>query len=352
MVGPSDRDDVQDRPEVVLGRLSIAFAAATITQIDLVRVGLAPELTPTIAATSTLFIGCLVGAGVTRVLRARRRSAIITTVSAASLLPAAMWFSATNSTWAFLLASVAFAVTASQLLTAAVAIAARGVAWLTNRYRERGGRPTIQDAMRRVFADLGPDGRSAAALGVVATLFLTMSLFIDTTPADQPGVIGILADVFGRLWSVLRGLSTALLAGAVVLYVREKPLVASIEPTTVDRPRAAEAQLDGVAYTRGANMSLNNIEIDTDRQEFHHASVFAVEVGATGPRGGDAGHGSRCVLAFENLGGTAWEVEVDGQVVADHPDRVVLRFGGDAEGHNLVQALEYAALRLRQSWRH
>jgi hypothetical protein len=96
-----------------------------------------------------------------------------------------------------------------------------------------------------------------------------------------------------------------------------------------------------------SEMSAN---IPTERQEYASAASFAVEVGTTGPRGGDAGHGGRTVLTLDNLVGTAWEVEIDGRVVAVDPDRVTLRFGGDSEGANLIGALEFAALTLRQRW--
>jgi hypothetical protein len=90
-------------------------------------------------------------------------------------------------------------------------------------------------------------------------------------------------------------------------------------------------------------------DVTTNRVEFNHASLFAVEVGTTGPKGGDAGHGSRVHLKLEDLGGTAWEVEVDGHTI-ENPTSVTLTFGGDAEGTNCVKALEVAALLLRQDW--
>ena len=52
---------------------------------------------------------------------------------------------------------------------------------------------------------------------------------------------------------------------------------------------------------------------------------------------------------MEDRGGTAWEVEIDGQIIED-PHPVVLTFGGDAEGTNFADALEVAAVLLRQGW--
>lgn len=88
--------------------------------------------------------------------------------------------------------------------------------------------------------------------------------------------------------------------------------------------------------------------VATERAEFTNASLFAAEIGTTGYRGGDAGHGSRAILIFENLGATSWEVEVSGRHGATHPDRVTLRFGGDAEVANLADALDFVAARLRE----
>lgn len=91
--------------------------------------------------------------------------------------------------------------------------------------------------------------------------------------------------------------------------------------------------------------------LPTARKEFVDFAQFAVETRTTGPRGGDAGHGSRVELTFENLGATAWEVEVDGVLIADHPRSVTLRFGGDSEGANLVDGLEFALRELAAAWR-
>ena len=94
---------------------------------------------------------------------------------------------------------------------------------------------------------------------------------------------------------------------------------------------------------------LDDISVSLERKDFINASIFAVEVGTTGFKGGDAGHGSRAVLVFENHGSTAWEAEVDGPHGGSHPDRVTLRFGGDSEIANLAEALEFASARLREA---
>lgn len=110
-MSPSERRaETQIRPEAFLGWLSIGLAAVTILQIDAVRVGLAPELTPSIVATSSLFFGCVVGGVVAWLLNKTWRSALTITVAAAAFLPAATWFSQTGSALAFIVASMAIAV--------------------------------------------------------------------------------------------------------------------------------------------------------------------------------------------------------------------------------------------------
>lgn len=94
---------------------------------------------------------------------------------------------------------------------------------------------------------------------------------------------------------------------------------------------------------------LNDVNVPTAAQDYTHASIFRVEAGCTAPQGGDAGHGSRAVLRLSDLGGTTWSVTVDGEE-RGHPGSVELWFGGDAEVDNLVRALEFAALTLRQNW--
>lgn len=85
-----------------------------------------------------------------------------------------------------------------------------------------------------------------------------------------------------------------------------------------------------------------SVKIVTKSQTFYQASTFEVEVGTTGLKGGDTGHGGRTYLRFKDAGGT------DMNVVA-RKGEVTLTFGGDAELLNLIDALRFAVSVLKES---
>lgn len=89
------------------------------------------------------------------------------------------------------------------------------------------------------------------------------------------------------------------------------------------------------------------VKIVTKSQEFVHAALFGVEVGTTGLRGGDSGHGGRTYLRFTDQGST--NMTVDG---APNRESVSLVFGGDAELENLIAGLEFAVEVLKESREH
>lgn len=80
-----------------------------------------------------------------------------------------------------------------------------------------------------------------------------------------------------------------------------------------------------------------------------------VSAGTSCPRGGDAGHGGRTVVAIRASSGMAWVVRVerpDGQYEeVFQPAGIVLRADGDAEGAALGDALAWAAEVLRRQSR-
>ncbi|MBI3477392.1 MAG: hypothetical protein HY010_16790 [Acidobacteria bacterium] len=84
--------------------------------------------------------------------------------------------------------------------------------------------------------------------------------------------------------------------------------------------------------------------ITTKTQQFTNASIFEVEVGATGLRGGDTGCGGRTYLRFKDLAGTDMRIDV-----LPAGDEISMVFGGDAEFENLLAGLEFAVKVLKES---
>jgi len=93
----------------------------------------------------------------------------------------------------------------------------------------------------------------------------------------------------------------------------------------------------------------SGIGVVEKEKEFMSANIMKVVVKSTGPRGGDAGHGSRHYVSFEDRGGTAWEVRVDGSPLIRNPIKVEFVFGGDTELENLIGSLQFAADSLREA---
>jgi hypothetical protein len=83
------------------------------------------------------------------------------------------------------------------------------------------------------------------------------------------------------------------------------------------------------------------IEIVTLDKQFFGAAVLRVEVGTTGLRGGDTGHGGRTFVRLVNEGG-----DMHFKVGKDD---VSLIFGGDSELEVLIEGLEFALEVLRKS---
>lgn len=79
------------------------------------------------------------------------------------------------------------------------------------------------------------------------------------------------------------------------------------------------------------------MQITTKTKQIFNASILEVEVGTTGLRDGDSGHGGRTLLRFQDVSGSNMRVQVapDGRTV-------LMTFGGDAELDNLISGLEFA----------
>ena len=221
---------LRTRPDARLAEAAIGFAAVTLGQVAASRAEIVVAPTAVVMLTATLLVGSVVGATVAWALRSRWPSAILTSAAAAALLPASLWFGASDSTLAFLVAVVATAVTAAQLLMAGVAVVGRTLWSTAQRWRTRRGYPPLQIASSSWLERLHPQARTAVALAMPSLMVLAVSVFIDTTPPDQPGLVGVIASASGRLWGIAEGLSVSVLAGSIVLFAQHHDLGAALTP--------------------------------------------------------------------------------------------------------------------------
>lgn len=90
---------------------------------------------------------------------------------------------------------------------------------------------------------------------------------------------------------------------------------------------------------------VNGVEVPTFKREFTSANIIEVEVGTTGYKGGDTGHGGHTYLSIKDCASTDMSVSVDDY---GSENKVVLQFGGDCEMETLIDGLEFAAKTLRE----
>jgi len=83
---------------------------------------------------------------------------------------------------------------------------------------------------------------------------------------------------------------------------------------------------------------VNGRDVKTYVCELLAANVLEVEVGTTGIRGGDTGHGGRTFFRLADLGGTDMRVGANN---SNNPE-VIIEFGGDCELDTFTRALEFA----------
>ena len=114
-------------------------------------------------------------------------------------------------------------------------------------------------------------------------------------------------------------------------------------------------------------VKIDKIEVPTEKKEFVNANIIEVEVGTTGYKGGDSGHGGRTFFRIEdkactdmqitfraeNMFGGGWETGTGNYKNKIHGwglecSSVELVFGGDAELETFIQALEFAVETLKK----
>lgn len=88
---------------------------------------------------------------------------------------------------------------------------------------------------------------------------------------------------------------------------------------------------------------VNNIPVDTETQVCTSANILEVEVGTTGYRGGDSGHGGRTYIRLKDLSSTDMQVRVNGGAKTDLTGgQIEIAFGGDSELETFISALQFA----------
>ncbi len=90
----------------------------------------------------------------------------------------------------------------------------------------------------------------------------------------------------------------------------------------------------------------------TAKTTFSSANILDAEVGTTGLKGGDAGHGGETYLKLTDTANTAWHAVVldesgESQVI-DQPASIIIAVQGDTELQTLADSLEWAANKIRE----
>lgn len=81
----------------------------------------------------------------------------------------------------------------------------------------------------------------------------------------------------------------------------------------------------------------NDKGFETRTVEITSANILEVEVGTTGYKGGDSGHGGRTYFRLLDLGST--DINVDCDEFGN--SEVVIELGGDTELQTFIEALKY-----------
>lgn len=78
------------------------------------------------------------------------------------------------------------------------------------------------------------------------------------------------------------------------------------------------------------------------RKEFHSANTLEVTAATNGSKGGDAGHGCRTMIRFNDLAGTAIKARVIPESINGNGG-VELLLAGDCELWTVIEGLRFAA---------
>ena len=86
---------------------------------------------------------------------------------------------------------------------------------------------------------------------------------------------------------------------------------------------------------------VDGVLVETWKREIVNANILEIEVGTTGYKGGDTGHGGRTYLSIKNLSSTDLNAYIINNDFGD-TEKVVIELGGDTELGTFIEALEFA----------
>jgi hypothetical protein len=163
--------------------------------------------------------------------RGRRAAAVVLWL----VLPAATFANATGSVTAQVATTLLVAVAAGILLMTAIAGALRAAAWLVDRRRRQRGLPSLTETASQQLGRLAPIEQASVVLGGAALLVMATGLGIDADPGEIPdGVIGAVALLVVRFWTMLEAVAISVLAGSVVLFAQARVGLREGEPSSAD----------------------------------------------------------------------------------------------------------------------
>lgn len=95
-------------------------------------------------------------------------------------------------------------------------------------------------------------------------------------------------------------------------------------------------------------VTIDGVDVPTQTREMVSANVIEVEVGTTGHRGGDSGHGGRTYFRIKDLGSTDMSAKITGESCGNAGE-IEISFGGDCELDTFIEALEFALKTLKEA---
>ena len=128
------------------------------------------------------------------------------------------------------------------------------------------------------------------------------------------------------------------------------------KPYAMERMRKlAEAAKKHEYEMSHGEVEVDGIKIQTRKKSMESCNILSVEVGTTGPQGGDTGHGGRTYFRITNDASTDMRCIVKTQRGKTYKfndavdvDQIEIMFGGDSELDTFISALDFAADRLRE----